>query len=160
MRRTKGSTRDRAGVEKVMDLAFLQSAREKSELHKRSRGCPKTFLKTLECHDTWRAQKNSFLQPHHRLSHFSLLSNIILILIEYISLVIHYTKYTIWMTLETLDENNHISILVLSVTIVTFVRHISKQFHSHLIFTVMLSEVSQTEKEKYCMVSFICGILK
>ena len=24
----------------------------------------------------------------------------------------------------------------------------------------MLSEISQTEKEKYCMISLICGILK
>ena len=25
---------------------------------------------------------------------------------------------------------------------------------------IMLSEISQTEKDKYCMVSLICGILK
>ena len=25
---------------------------------------------------------------------------------------------------------------------------------------IMLSEISQTEKDKYCMISFICGILK
>ena len=25
---------------------------------------------------------------------------------------------------------------------------------------IMLSETSQTEKDKYCMISFICGILK
>ena len=25
---------------------------------------------------------------------------------------------------------------------------------------IMLSEVSQTEKDKYCMISLICGILK
>ena len=25
---------------------------------------------------------------------------------------------------------------------------------------IILSEVSQTEKDKYCMISFICGILK
>ena len=71
----------------------------------------------------------------------------------------------VWKQLNysSVDEQIHISVVYIKRTVTQPQRRM-KFCHSHhqgqTMVGIMLSEISQTEKEKYCVISLVCGIYK